>query len=74
MDAFLLGAILGYIVQNNLENKTFIEERTSNFEDIKQYLFKISVPDFAKKSGISMDLIIQTATVIAKAKSVSTHH
>ena len=74
MDAFLLGAILGYIIQNNLEHTKFIEDRTNLFEEIKQYFIKIPVEKFANKCGIPLTQIINVANIIVKAKSVSTHH
>ncbi len=68
-DAFLLAAILGRIAQNNLENKTFLSERTVGWDSVRSHLLEIPVSDYAKVSGVEIDLIKQVAEGIANAKS-----
>jgi len=68
-DAFLLSAMLGYIIQNNLENKAFIEHRTVGFEQIKQYFLNISVIKYASICGVDESLIKKIADDIVSAKT-----
>lgn len=68
-DAYLLAAILGYIIQNDLENKTFIAERTVGFDKIKPHFEQIPVSEYTAISGVDESMIIEVAAGIAKAKT-----
>ncbi len=68
-DAFLLGAILGYIAQNDLQNQTFIKEHTEGWEEVQKHLQSISIDEFALESGVGLEQIKEVAEGIAKAKS-----
>ncbi len=68
-DAYLLSAILGYIIQNNLENQEFIAKRTVGFEKIKPHFEKIPVAEYAAISGVDEQLIIDVAKGISSAKT-----
>ncbi|MEM1220986.1 MAG: molybdopterin-dependent oxidoreductase, partial [Bacteroidota bacterium] len=68
-DAFLLAALLGYIVQNGLENADFIRERTVGFEQIKPHFQQIPVAEYATMSGVPLVQIETVAQGIAKAKT-----
>ena len=68
-DAFLLAAMLGHIAQNDLENKDFINKRTTGWNAVKKHLMQIPVSDYAHLSGVDEDQIIKVATGIVKAKS-----
>ncbi|MEL6866489.1 MAG: molybdopterin-dependent oxidoreductase [Bacteroidota bacterium] len=68
-DAYLLSAMLAYIVQNNLEDHTFIQERTTGFEQIKPHFQEISIAQYAEICGVDQSLIIQVAEGICKAKT-----
>lgn len=70
-DAFLMAAILGVIVQEGLEDKAFIEERTVGFEDIKPHFMQVPVAEYAEISGIELELIQEVARGMAKAKTVA---
>lgn len=68
-DAFLLGAMLGYIAQNGLENTEFLDKRTTGWEEVKSHLVQIPVAEYAEISGVAEDLIKEVALGITQAES-----
>lgn len=68
-DAYLMAALIGYIIQNGLEDKDFIEKHTVGFDKIKPHFEAIPVSEYAKISGIDEDQIIQVAKGITSAKT-----
>ncbi len=68
-DAYLLSAIIAHIIQNQLENPAFINERTVGFESIKPHFLKIDVAKYASESGVSLDLVKSVAKGICSAKT-----
>lgn len=72
-DAYLMSAMLGYIIQNGLENKAFIAEHTVGFEAIKPHFDQIPVAEYAKISGVAEELIIEVAKEITSAKTFALH-
>lgn len=68
-DAFFLSALLGYIIQNNLEDQQFIARRTVGFEEIKPHFEKIPVSEYATISGIEEHQIVEVAKGITSAKT-----
>ncbi len=68
-DAFLLAAILGYIIQNNLQNQDFIAERTVDFDKIKPHFEQIPIGEYAAICGIDENLIKEVAKGITAAKT-----
>ncbi|MCI4670578.1 MAG: molybdopterin-dependent oxidoreductase [Bacteroidia bacterium] len=68
-DAFLLSALLGHIIQNELQDKVFLRKRTVGFEEVKPYFLKIDVGKYAEMAGISHAQVIEVAEGIASADS-----
>ncbi len=68
-DAFLLSALLAYVVQNDLQDKDFIEKRTVGFEKIKPHFENISIAEYAEHCGIDEAQIIEVAKGITSAKT-----
>ncbi len=68
-DAYLLAALLGYIIQNELEDQAFIESHTVGFNEIRPHFDQIPVSQYARISGISETLIIEVAKGITSAKT-----
>ena len=68
-DAYLLSALLGYIIQQGLEHKEFIANHTTGFEAIKPHFQQISVSEYAAVSGVSEALVIEVAKGISQAKT-----
>ncbi len=70
-DAWALSAIIACIVQEGLEDKSFIDEHTSDFEEIKHHFMSLSVEDYSELAGLDPEMLIQTARRIAGASSVA---
>jgi len=68
-DAFLMAAILGVIVQENRQDKTFLDARTTGFEAVRDSLMAIDVKAFALKAGIELEDVYKVAHLISEAKS-----
>lgn len=69
-DAWLMSAMLAVIIQEGLEDKSFIAEHTNGFEDIKPYFMNIPISEYAKISGVSEELIRDVSRQLAAAKTV----
>ncbi len=74
MDAFLIAAMLGVIVQEGLEDKDFLEKRTLGFSELADLLQKIPVEDYAQRAGIEVDLLRKVARGFASASCASSRH
>jgi len=68
-DAFLLAAMLGYIIQNDLENKEFLIQRTLGFDKIKPHFENIPISKYATIAGVDETLIKEIAEGIVNAKT-----
>ena len=69
-DAFLLSAMIGLIVQEGLEDKDFIQNHTTGFEEINPHFMAIPVEEYIQKSGLDIDEVKQIARDLAAADSV----
>ena len=70
-DVMLLNAIMNVLVNENLHNKAFIQERTENFEEFWQ-VARACTPEVAQlASGVPAEDIRQAARMIGKAKRLS---
>jgi anaerobic selenocysteine-containing dehydrogenase len=65
-DAHLLLALLGTVVQEGLEDRGFIERRTTGFDRVAAVLRDISVDDYAREAGLDPGLVRQVARGYAK--------
>ncbi|VAX32989.1 Molybdopterin-binding oxidoreductase [4Fe-4S] cluster binding and molybdopterin cofactor binding site containing [hydrothermal vent metagenome] len=74
MDAFLLAALLGVIVNEGLEDRIFLEKYTTGFDEISTVLKKIPIDHYAKRAGIDPDLVRRVAREFATARSASVRH
>lgn len=70
-DAYLMSALLAVIFQEDLEDKDFIAERTVGFEEVKPHFMNISVEEYAKEAGVTVDLIQEVARGMAKANTMA---
>lgn len=68
-DAFLLTALLAVIIQENLEDTTFLAEKTVGFENVKGHFQKIDIQEFATVAGVEEATIKQVARGIAAAET-----
>lgn len=70
-DAWLMSAMLGIIVQEGLEDKTFIDNHTNGFADIKPYFMAIPIQEYAEIAGVPLDLLQEVTRKMAAAKTVA---
>jgi anaerobic selenocysteine-containing dehydrogenase len=68
-DAFLLGAILAVIISENRQAEDFIAKHTTGFETVRETLRKIPVEEYARRAGIELDMVYNTARLISGADS-----
>lgn len=67
-DVILFNAIARWLIEKKKINTAFIKKYTSNFEACKQSAFELSLNAAAKKCGIPVDDIKETAKQIGGAK------
>ena len=70
-DAFCLSALLGVLVQEDLLDHAFVDERTSAAQPVLDLLRAIDVADYCARSGVAEELVRTVARRIAAAQSVS---
>ncbi|HVP66056.1 MAG TPA: molybdopterin-dependent oxidoreductase [Anaeromyxobacteraceae bacterium] len=70
-DAYLLSAMLGVIVREGLEARTFLEERTRGFEAVRAALLDVPIDAFAARSGVAVEDVARVARLIASARSAA---
>ncbi len=70
-DAWLMAAMLGIIVQEGLEDRTFLAQHTLGFEEIRSCFFKIPVEEYAAIAGVPFDLVQKVARGIAEAETMA---
>ncbi len=68
-DAFLLAAMLGYLIQNGMENKDFIAKHTVGFEQIKPHFQQVPIAEYATIAGIDENTIKEVANGIVNANT-----
>ncbi len=70
-DVAWINGMMRIIIEEGLEDKEFIEERTEGYEELKKVVEKYT-PDFVEKiSGISEDQLVQAAKMFASAEKGS---
>lgn len=67
-DAHLLLAMLGTIVQEGLENRAFIAERTVGFDALADELRRVPVDEYARQAGLDPAAVRSVARGYAQAK------
>src|SRR3954451_18901721 len=70
-DAFLLAAMLAVLVQEDLLDHAFLEERTENHEAVVAAVRDIDVAGYAGRAGVEAELVRAAARRIGAAASVS---
>lgn len=74
MDAFLLTAMLGHMVQEDLVDHDFLQQRTHGYDELRDLLQTVDVDDYAVRSGVDADLVRQVAHGFATARRACTRH
>ena len=70
-DAFLLAAMLAVLVQEDLLDHAFLEERTENADAVVEAVRAIDVDDYARRADVDAALVRDAARRIGTAASVS---
>jgi len=65
-DNFLINAMMNYIIEQNLHDPKFIEDRCEQFDAYRENLKEYSIDHAAEVCGISPDLIRRAAEMYAK--------
>ena len=73
-DAFLMSAMLGVIAQEGLEDRSFLEARTTGHDELLKLLRAVPIDDYAERSGIDAELVRRIARDFAGADSASSRH
>ncbi len=68
-DVALINGMMKVIVEENLEDKEFIEKRTNGFKELKNYLSFLQMSEIEKITGITVDTIKEAARTYANAKT-----
>jgi len=63
-----VNGMMKYILDNGLENKAFISERTEDFEKLKEVLHSLSLDEVEKITGVAKGEIEKAALLYAQAK------
>ncbi|MGM7723498.1 assimilatory nitrate reductase catalytic subunit NasC [Metabacillus sp. Hm71] len=69
MDAALANGMLKVIIEENLHNEAFINERAIGFEDVKEYVTSLSLEEISEMTGVSVEHIRLAATKFASEES-----
>ena len=72
-DAFLLAALGAIIVNEKMTDDAWLAENAIGVEEIKTVFRDVSIDDFAKRSGVTVDQLRAVADRIVQAESVSTY-
>lgn len=70
-DAYLLAALVAIILQEGLEDSTFINRHTVGFEEVKRVFKNIPIKKYVAKAGLSLPLAQKVARGFANAKRAS---
>ncbi len=70
-DAWLLAAIAATLVQQEMYDRQFIQDRVKGYEDLFAILESIDIPEFAEISGISPEQIQEVAQLIVDSDRVA---
>ena len=67
-DIALVNGLMKIIIEEELEDKEFIESKTSGFDELKKHLSGLDMGELEKITGVSRDLMREAAEAYAKAE------
>jgi len=70
----LLNMMLYYIIQEQLEDQSFIESRTAGYEDFKQHVLAFDINELEAITGVDNALVRQAAIAYASAPNAMSFH
>ncbi len=68
-DVSLINALMNVIIDEGLEDRDFIEKRTSNYEELKEFIKSYTPQEAEKITGTPKELIKEAALMYAGAES-----
>ena len=66
-DVALLNSMMRIIIDEGLENKEFIKNRTKGYDELRKYLLTLNLEELAKITGVPLEKIREAAVTYAKA-------
>ncbi|MBO1512713.1 assimilatory nitrate reductase catalytic subunit NasC [Metabacillus bambusae] len=69
MDAALANGLLKVIIEENLLDEQFIEERATGFEEVREYVTSLSLNDLSEMTGVPSEQIRLAAIKFASEES-----
>ncbi len=66
-DVALVNAMMRVIIDEGLENKEFIESRTTGYEELRKYLLSLDLSEVERITGVPLSEIREAAIAYAKA-------
>lgn len=70
----LLNMMLYFIMQEGLEDKQFIENRTEGYEDFRHHVLSMDIDQLENVTGVSKELVREAAIAYAKAPNAMSFH
>jgi len=70
----LLNMMLYHIINEQLEDKEFISNRTEGYEDFKQHILNQDIDELEKITGVDKELVKQAAIAYATAGNAMSFH
>ncbi len=61
----LINGIMGWIIQNDRQNRSFIDENTTGFRELKEMLERITLSEVSNITGVSMEKIRQCGEILS---------
>lgn len=71
-DIAVLNALMKIILDEGLENKEFIKERTTGIEELRKHLEAMDLTSLVALTAIPLETLKEAAHTLAKAKTVTT--
>ena len=68
-DVLVLNSLMKIILEEELEDKEFIEARTTGIEALREHLGSLDLKEMSDASGVSMQNLDKAARMLAKAKT-----
>ncbi len=70
----LLNMMLYYIIQENLEDRSFIESRTEGYEEFKKSILALDIDAMEQVTGVDRNKVRAAAIAYASAKNAMSFH
>lgn len=70
-DAWLLAAMVGIIVRDDLIDHAFVDQHTEGLESVLETFRDVPIEEYCARTGVELELLVKTVHHIAKAQSVA---